>query len=287
MRTLVKPNFELAEIYQQCLAGIGDAKLVLDLQVILPAFYAQADLYDSKASESRLYELPQNTAGNEDVILNGITKKQIKNLYSQYLVSQEKPARIYYDALIGMAPNGKCPYCGFGQASTLDHYLPKSKYPFFSILASNLVPSCKDCNTGKSAVVASVANDQSIHPYYDSGVFVDSQWLYATVEESEPPSVTFFVDPPLGWLEVSKQRAFKHFADFKLAKRFSIEAADEISTISDSFSESIENLDEQEVRRQLLRKSNAEFQKYKNSWKTALYQALASSDWYCRVGCRL
>ncbi|QZA96245.1 HNH endonuclease [Pseudomonas mandelii] len=287
MRILLKPVFTIAEVYDKCLAGVGDAGLVASLQVISPAVSAQAELYDSKAIMSCLYQLPQNTARNEDVILDGITKKQLKSLYSQYMVPQDKPARIYYDLLIGMAPHGKCPYCGFGQASTLDHYLPKSKYPFFAILAANLVPSCKDCNTGKSADIAGVANEQSIHPYYDSAIFVENQWLFAKVEESHPPSITYFVSPPSTWLEESKQRALKHFEDFKLAKRFSIEAADEISSIADSFSESIEYLDDQEVRRQLLRRSNAEFQKHKNSWKTALYQALASSDWYCAEGCRI
>lgn len=287
MRSLLKPVFVASEIYGVCLEGVGDAALVTSFQDVASIFKAQADLYDARASIGCLYQLPQDAARNEDVILNGLTKKQIKNLYSQYMVPQEKPARIYYDALIGMAPNGKCPYCGFGQASTLDHYLPKSKYPFFSILASNLIPSCKDCNTGKSSDVAIVAGDQSIHPYYDGEIFVESQWLYARVEETKPPSITYYVCPPLTWHEDTRQRALKHFEDFKLAKRFSVEAADEISSVSDSFSESIEYLSDQEVRRQLVRKSNAEFQKYKNSWKTALYQALASSDWYCREGCRV
>jgi hypothetical protein len=234
-----------------------------------------------------LYQLPQDASRNDDVIINGITKKQIKNLYSQYMVPQDKPARMYYDALIGMAPHGKCPYCGFGQASTLDHYLPKSKYPFFSILANNLIPSCKDCNTGKSSDVAMVAGLQSIHPYFDGDIFVESQWLYAQIEETMPLSVTYYVDPPEDWPEVAKQRAINHFADFNLGRRFSVEAADEISSVADSFSQSIEYLDGQEVARQLERKSNAEFRKHKNSWKTALYQALASSVWYCKEGCRI
>lgn len=287
MRSLPKPIFVASDIYSVCLSGVGDAALVASFQAVAPVFKAQADLYDVRATASCLYQLPQDASRNEDVIVNGITKSQVKSLYSQYMVPQGKPARIYYDQLIGLAPHGKCPYCGFGQVSTLDHYLPKSKYPFFSIVANNLIPSCKDCNTGKSSDVAVVVGAQSIHPYYDGDIFAENQWLYARVEETRPPTITYFVNPPLIWAEDTKQRALKHFDDFKLAKRFSVEAADEISSVADSFSETIEYLDEQEIKRQLERRSNAEFKKHKNSWKTALYQALASSAWYCREGCRI
>lgn len=287
MRSLPKPVFVSSDIYSVCLSGVSDAALVASFQAVALEFKVQADLYDTRAAASCLYQLPQDSSRNEDVIINGITKTQVNNLYSQYMVPQNKPARIYYDELMGLAPHGKCPYCGFGQASTLDHYLPKSRYPFFSVLASNLIPSCKDCNTGKSSVVAKFAGAQSIHPYYDGDTFADTQWLYARVEETSPPSITYYVNPPLIWPEETQQRALKHFDDFKLAKRFSVEAADELSAVSDSFSESIEYLNDQEVKCQLERRSNAEFRKHKNSWKTAFYQALAASDWYCREGCRV
>lgn len=62
-----------------------------------------------------------------------------------------------------------CPFCGIGESSTLDHYLPKELYPEFSIFSKNLVPSCGSCNTRKSTLV--VDKDTSVrcflHPYYD------------------------------------------------------------------------------------------------------------------------
>lgn len=40
----------------------------------------------------------------------------------------------------------ECPFCGKPTApSTLDHYVPKSDWPEFSIFQNNLVPQCKEC----------------------------------------------------------------------------------------------------------------------------------------------
>lgn len=49
----------------------------------------------------------------------------------------------------------KCPFCGIGELKKeedetrdqYDHFLPKSLYPFSSVNFSNLVPSCKECNS--------------------------------------------------------------------------------------------------------------------------------------------
>lgn len=60
-----------------------------------------------------------------------------------------KPARIRR-YLMSLANTGKCPICGIGQASTLDHYLAKTIYPTYAVTPYNLVPVCKDCNFAKS-----------------------------------------------------------------------------------------------------------------------------------------
>ena len=40
----------------------------------------------------------------------------------------------------------KCPFCGVGRVSTLDHYLPKTKYPTYAVTPVNLVACCAECN---------------------------------------------------------------------------------------------------------------------------------------------
>lgn len=54
----------------------------------------------------------------------------------------------------------KCPYCGFGEPVTLDHYKPESIYKALSVCRLNLVPMCYRCNNLKGI------KDKFIHPYY-------------------------------------------------------------------------------------------------------------------------
>lgn len=64
-----------------------------------------------------------------------------------------------------------CPYCGeAGTPYTLDHFLPKEKYPEFSILSKNLVRACDICQ-GQNAKGSKVFNSKGerlfLHPYFD------------------------------------------------------------------------------------------------------------------------
>lgn len=71
-----------------------------------------------------------------------------------------------------------CPYCNSALVLTvenhegekkakyqLDHFFPKSKYPFLSISFFNLIPSCGNCNHGKSN--DSVILGEDFHLYAD------------------------------------------------------------------------------------------------------------------------
>lgn len=62
-----------------------------------------------------------------------------------------------------------CPACGeAGVPQTLDHYLPKGKYPEFSIEPANLFPMCDACQSAKKEKTGTVAGRYFIHPYFDT-----------------------------------------------------------------------------------------------------------------------
>jgi hypothetical protein len=180
----------------------------------------------------------------------------------------------------------KCPFCGFGQASTLDHYLPKAKYPQFSVLPFNLVPSCKDCNTGKSTAIATTAEGQCLHPYFDHQNFIKDQWLYAKVRETEPATIYFFVKAPEQWDNISKAKVQAHFSNFKLDSRYSVEAGNEMVSLRDVLVNYCQSLGSEWVRQHLKMEANSSASQHSNSWKTAMFQALVASDWYCDGGFR-
>lgn len=85
---------------------------------------------------------------------------------------------------------GNCPYCGFGEISEIDHFLPSSRYPEFSIFTYNLVPACHRCNNLKRTV-----GGVSFHPYYDLVIvneFLKSRVL--RVPRSNLYKATFSID---------------------------------------------------------------------------------------------
>jgi len=55
--------------------------------------------------------------------------------------------------------------CGFGEASTLDHYLPITRYPEFSVFAINLIPACARCNQLKGSLVGTTPEQQFLHAF--------------------------------------------------------------------------------------------------------------------------
>lgn len=283
MKRLNKPNIDSAEVYAACIAGISDAGLANKFhgareQVLL--YFRHCEVL---AETHLLFSLPASTWGdNAQMVLAGVTKGEFVDLYKNYMANRSKPARKYYDKIIMTAPLGKCPLCGFGQASTLDHFLSKSRYPAFSVLCSNLIPSCTDCNKGKGSPVVT-HESQILHPYFETSVVEQEPWLYAEVIESAPTTVRYFVFPPASWPEDLARRTANYLDQLDLARRFSIEAASEVAGLSTQLHE----LGADELRRDHLSEiARIERRERTNSWKAALYEALANSNWFLRGGYR-
>ena len=112
--------------------------------------------------------------------------------------------------------------------STLDHHLPKHHFPLLAVTPANLVPACRDCNTTKLASWSAVAEEQTLHPYFDD---VDKDvWLKAEVTLG--PAVVFYPDPPGHWPAVLAARLRHHFTVFDLAPLYAAQAATEIAEIA-------------------------------------------------------
>jgi 5-methylcytosine-specific restriction endonuclease McrA len=284
MRALALPILDPQAVYQECINSIADKDLRYRLNLATSDIVFAASDYQKRAEEKQLYTIPPNNCGNGEIALGLVTKGELKDVYSSHMVGRAKPARAIYDELLSQAPLGKCPFCGFGQVSTLDHYLPKSKYPQLSVFPLNLVPSCTDCNTRKSAAIASVAERQSLHPYFDHQNFIDDQWLYAKLMPFEPAIVHFFVKPPDHWSDISKARVQSHFNDFKLASRYSVEASNELACLRAMLADYWKLSGLNGIKQDLKIRAQSYQSLHSNSWQTAMFQALIASDWYCDGG---
>lgn len=65
----------------------------------------------------------------------------------------------------------QCPFCGRpGYPRILDHFLPKNRWPEYSLLKNNLVNQCSACSSKKSESYFCIKNSSPkfIHPIYSS-----------------------------------------------------------------------------------------------------------------------
>lgn len=95
-----------------------------------------------------------------------VRSKTFQNLYS---TAKQGSAHGDALALIRNHDLDLCPACGEpGTPNTLDHYLPKGKYPHFSIIPVNLVPMCDACQSKKLEKTGDAHHPRFfIHPYFD------------------------------------------------------------------------------------------------------------------------
>ena len=278
------PTDNGGDVFLLCVSSIDAPGLRANLTGVTNQIGTMCTAYVQVATHGNLYQIPQDRSDNESIYLGVARKKDFKSVYSNQMLGSNKPGRAIYDRILGSAPGGKCPLCGFGQAKTLDHYLPKSRYPQFSVFPSNLVPACYDCNIGKRNGVANDRVSQSIHPYFDQAL-INEQWLFARVIP-HPFTIEFSVTPPHQWENDDKERVRSHFSLMDLQKRLATEATDELAAIHGIVMRNVlqYGFTAQDIRDDLLARAVDRYAVHKNSWQTALYQALGNSEWYCREG---
>lgn len=281
MRRLSLPEFTSLQSYGQCLASVLDLALKERLSGISEFIEVVSNTYTDQARLGSVCLIPplKHLKGEDPVIAADVRKSELVKLYSYNMVDRS-PGRELYDAIL-VAANEKCPFCGgIGRPKTLDHYLPKANYPQYAVLPQNLIPCCRDCNTGKSNALAVVEDEQSIHPYFDDDKFFLEQWVFARVNLTLPCSLEYFSAPPDEWSEVEKIRASTHFRDFSIGERYGIQAADELGALVDLRRGHMSNISAEEFSVYLVSVSNSGSY-FSNHWKRVMYQALSESrDFY-------
>lgn len=112
---------------------------------------------------SDIYRLYDKNRGNIQSSDNDKCSVEVQNkLYRMYNQKIYEGHELYYIREELFKSVYKCPMCGIGEPSQLDHQLPKSKYKSLSLCRLNLVPVCSVCNNKKSDKDSA----RFIHPYY-------------------------------------------------------------------------------------------------------------------------
>ncbi|MEA4940622.1 MAG: HNH endonuclease signature motif containing protein [Christensenella sp.] len=221
MRHISKPDLgkSARELFELCAGDFTDVsrrKRLLELSKSVET--------DSAHFENKF---PNMLTGllTQDPMENGVTNNEIVKIYNQKFAKQNSIGRQYYDAIMALPPLGICPICGVRVISTLDHYLPKTKYSTLVVSPNNLIPVCRDCNTDKSDYYFSKTSASPLHPYFDD--IDDIQWLIAIPKENR--TVAFEVQASELCDQVLNKRVANNFKLYKLGPLYSKKAAQVIA----------------------------------------------------------
>ncbi|HAU4883844.1 TPA: HNH endonuclease [Aeromonas hydrophila] len=235
MKKIPLPPFSFNETLRMCASGMLQVNSRSRFIERIPDFLTAEQEYSRLGASGLLYSFARiDNLANNTIVLSGITKSRLVNLYKNNLRNPDKPARTIYDRLLA-STNEKCPFCGdIGHPRNLDHFLPLAHFPQFSVMPLNLVPSCRDCNMGeKGDTFATIAGDQILHPYLDDDKFFNVQWISARYIAGEPGSIDYFITPPTTWDPIEIERVSNHFSDFDLARRYGTEASKHLIEVMD------------------------------------------------------
>ncbi len=276
MKKLNTPVKSVADVLEIIISDGVSASIMLDIESAQQILVEREALYKQKIMDNTLYEIP-----HEQIISPRVDGTKIISYY-KYRLLQRPNGRKFYDEIILSTPYDICPYCTVHIVKTLDHFLPKSEYPSYSITPTNLIPCCRDCNTEKKISFPRNPNDQTFHPYFDA---VDTdRWIRAQLMNSTPLSFQYKVVQPEHWDKNKYNRALSHFVSYNINQLFSNEANRELrgmqSHLKKLFSKD-SNLLKEHI--------NETYNTCNDNlglldWKTLMYYELLSNNWFLE-GC--
>ncbi|UPY93496.1 HNH endonuclease [Pectobacterium sp. 21LCBS03] len=282
MKKLPLPVYHFLDVFNICIQNSRSANISA-IRAISPQLPEFERIYQQMAESVALHQFSHSRHGHsDDVVIDNVTKADLVELYDNYLSKAGASGRGIYDT-VRSSSDGICPLCGIGFVSTLDHYLPKARYPLYSVHPHNLVPACIDCNKGKGSSILSSSNEEPLHPYFISQQFVNDHWIAAQILETRPVNAQFYANPPSSWDNNSQQRAKNHFDGFDLASRYKVQASLFFTMFIGQVRElkHEQNLNTAQIQANFASKA---LRQPANSIIRVLMDAIAQSEWFCSEG---
>ncbi|MDX8046621.1 HNH endonuclease signature motif containing protein [Gracilibacillus sp. S3-1-1] len=273
MRVVEKPSIIHEDILKACTSNIRNQDLKQRVEEELNYFNDSTEKYNNIGDLGKLSQIQSS-----DTVNDAISKEEMLFLYKK-LSSKGEPARKYYDILLHASKI--CPFCGYRISGTLDHYLPKARFPEFSVNPLNLIPCCRDCNSAKLTNMPS-NEEETLHPYYDN--VEQGKWLFAEIDYKKEIGFSFFVQKPENWTDRKFQKLHNHFNALKLSELYSIIASQEFNDQAHFLKKLYIESGSEILKDTLLDFKKSSERHYVNNWKSAMYEALAESNWFCNEG---
>ena len=270
MRKLRCPTDSVQEGFGACISSYRSEEQKERLAQATPILVQAERDFQEKAEKRMIHQIPTH------VSVGGIvTGEEMTDIYKSKFAHQKGPGRKYYDAYLLAAPQNICPLCGVRPVSTLDHYLPKSRYPTFAVTPINLVPSCMDCNLGsKKSALPDRLETAPLHPYFDD--VEQSRWLTVKLELVYTDLVpSYFASKPDVWDNGLFSRVQYHLSLYRLPTLYGTHAAEEISNCRFKWARMYRKCGQAGLAESLAEDCRSREQVHLNSWQSALYRALS------------
>ena len=181
----------------------------------------------------------------------------------------------------------KCPFCSISESSTLDHYLPKERYPEFSVFPKNLIPSCAVCNTRKRdrILIEGTNVRRFLHPCYD--VIPNMVFLHVrTRMEADALNLSYRLTRPPGMAIRTFRHLQSHFNELDLADRYRRMGLEHLGGLYPALRRAYGPGEDAERVAEKLIEEAKDFEEMSgpNYWLAKLYRALAGNDDFCDGG---
>jgi hypothetical protein len=167
-----------------------------------------------------------------------------------------------------------CPVCGSPVTGHLDHYLPRRRYPEFSIMRLNLVPACAHCNSGvKGDTVHGGKPRRFIHPYFDVWAN-DDLW---DIDIVRPLEAATFLPRPVDTLVGDRAEIVTFHLENVLGDQFHLSMENDWSTYPEQIAIRVPKPDIDDVIREIGRDLRVAIaSKGNNSWQAAFFRGLSA-----------
>lgn len=272
MITIDKPDLEVIEVVEVCKNSMREGNELKEKLAECTTEIISGETVYKQLSENKDFHL---FPPSEDI--NGILDHtDMSKIYNEKFVGGA--ARDFYDQIKLLVIDEKCPFCGQKNIKEMDHFLPKEKYPILAITPINLIPICKDCNFIKKSHTPTSYETILFNPYFDN--FNSEKWLKAKVSKSLPLKIKFFIVEDNGIAARDLSRIKETFKVLDLAKIYRIEANTEINNMKYSWKTIYRKKGGFALHERLREDAESRREYRVNSWQTALYEALAESDWF-------
>lgn len=197
---------------------------------MLPDIQARYKVLKLAFKTTQIGKVPENAWSilQRDDLLHcyGSTAKALENLKLLISETQSEGTRDY------------CPYCGIGAPRQFDHYLPKEKYPEFSVHSYNLVPCCGTCNGMKSDIWLGATKTRIFLNFYIDSLptapILKPQINWIMKKGKRVPAVSFILVRPAKYSKAKFSLIKSHFDKLNLLSRYTDQSHTEFSVLRDA-----------------------------------------------------